>query len=276
MSTKPIKENRQQILVEDSIYTEYDLSELDDDGKFHRFVLSKGALDAFCPICEQKSVFHIDGVSYNFDEKANEIPKNGVINITANCTRDGDTFLSNKCEGRLEFCFYRNGNRLIKIGQYPSKATLDFNSLDPVFSKELDSSLREELGSAIGLRAHGVGVGSFVYLRRIFENLVGEAYQIAKKEKEWDEDQYKNSAMPARIKLLSHQLPNRLVKTSQLYGILSKGIHELTEDDCLSHFDLILEAIKMILKERHEEKEYEKIISSLDKAASNLENQRSD
>jgi hypothetical protein len=271
MSVKPNKENRQQILIEDPIYTEYDLSNLDDE-EFNRFVLSSGALDAFCPKCEQNSVFHIDGIKYNFDEKAKEIPKNGVINITANCARDGDMFLLEKCEGRLEFCFYRNGDDLIKIGQYPSKASLDFNSLDTVFSKELDSSLREELGSAVGLRAHGVGVGSFVYLRRIFESLVDEAHAIAKKEKDWDEQLFKNARMPEKINLLSHQLPNRLVKTSKLYGILSKGIHELTEEECLSHFDLVVEAIKMILKERHEKKEYEKIVNNLGQAASDIEN----
>lgn len=66
--------------------------------------------------------------------------------------------------------------------------------------------------------------------------------------------------MPEKINLLSHQLPNRLLKTSKLYAILSKGIHKLIEEECLSHFDLVVEAIKMILKEQHEEKEYTKIV----------------
>ncbi len=179
--------------------------------------------------------------------------------------------MSSKCSGQLDFCFYKNANELIKIGQYPSKATLDFNSLDEVFSKELDSLYRDELGRAVGLRAHGVGVGSFVYLRRIFENLVDEAHQVAKKNNDWDEKAYQESRMPEKINLLSHQLPNRLVKNSNLYGILSKGIHELDEEECLAHFDLVLEAIKMILKERHEKKEYDKILNDLNNTASDIE-----
>ena len=39
-----------------------------------------------------------------------------------------------------------------------------------------------EFTKAIGLAANGVGIGSFVYLRRIFENLVFQAFDEAKKE----------------------------------------------------------------------------------------------
>jgi len=232
------------------------------------------AIDAYCPKCQKNSVFRIVGSTYITKEKVEEIPKFGLVNIEAKCSRNGEGSYGN-CPEKLFFCFNfnRDYKRLIKIGQYPSKAVLDFGELDPVFSQELDKDFREELGRAIGLRAHGVGVGSFVYLRRIFENLVEKTYLIAKEDAAWDEEteiSYQKSRMPERIQLLKQHLPVRLVKNSHLYGILSKGIHELSEQECLSHFDSVQKAILMILKERHEDREFEQVVKELQKTSEKL------
>jgi hypothetical protein len=131
----------------------------------------------------------------------------------------------------------------------------------------------EELGKAIGLKAHGIGIGSFVYLRRIFERLIEEGYSKAQERVEWSEEKdasYKNARTHERIKLLSEFLPNRLVTKYSLYGILSKGIHELSEEECLAHFDLVQQAILMILNERHEKKKNEAIEKELHKASMQL------
>lgn len=170
----------------------------------------------------------------------------------------------------------RRNKIFIKIGQYPSKAEIDFGSLDKVFSKNLSEELRAELGRAIGLRAHGIGVGSFVYLRRIFENLIEEAHISAKNENNWDEAKYVQSKMTERISILKGHLPIRIVKNANLYNILSKGIHELTEDECLSNFDIILKALEMILREKSDEKEYEELVKKIDKKSSELKKTRND
>jgi hypothetical protein len=263
-ASKPLPTDKQTVLVEDPIYTEYDLSDVSDDD-FARFVLKGGSVDSYCLKCQRMSVFRIGGAIYNFQEKAKEIPSFGIINIEAECSRDGSSLLG-KCSSKLLCCFNRNYKHLTKIGQYPSKADLDFGSLDPVFSKELDKDLRQELGKAIGLKAHGIGVGSFVYLRRIFERLIENVHSGATADELWNEEKetlYQKSRMSERIQLLNEYLPNRLVKNSSLYGILSKGIHELSEQECLSYFDLVQNAILMILKERHEEHEHTQIVNDL-------------
>ncbi len=103
----------------------------------------------------------------------------------------------------------------------------------------------------------------YVYLRRIFESLIEEAHQIAQKEKTWVKEDFVKGRMPEKIELLKKYLPNRLVKHSNLYGILSFGIHELSEEKCLANFDLVQNAILMILKERHDEKEHQNLIKNL-------------
>jgi hypothetical protein len=275
---KPLPTDKQRVLVEDPIYTEYDLSDISDED-FAKFVLKESTVDAYCLQCQMISVFRIEGAGYNYQEKAKNIPNFGIINIEAKCSRDGSGLL-NKCSSKLLFCFNRDYKHLIKIGQYPSKADLDFGGLDSVFSKELEKGLRQELGKAIGLKAHGIGIRAFVYLRRIFEKLIENAlYEARTNDDLWDENKealYQKGRMPERIQLLKKYLPNRLVKTSNLYGILSKGIHELSEQECLSHFDIVQKAIFMILKERHDEREYQQIVKDLQKAGEKLTKSNTD
>lgn len=264
MSEKKLEQRRQEILVNSALYQEFDISEVYGED-FARFCLAKGAIDSFCFECGQTSVFHTkEQATYGFQDRANDLSKERIIIIEATCTRHSDEGILGICNGRLAFCFYRKADTLIKIGQYPSKADVDFGALDPVFSKELEPSLRGELGRAVGLYAHGIGAGSFVYLRRIFESLIEEAKSTASKEDDdWDNEAFQNSRMPERIGLLHRHLPIRLVETAQLYSILSKGVHTLSEDDCLTHFDIVKTAILMILKQRHEEREYKALVKKL-------------
>lgn len=83
---------------------------------------------------------------------------------------------------------FKESTEVRKIGQYPSAADLAFGSLDAAFNRELEDGWRRELGTAVGLQSHGVGIGSFVYLRRIFEALLEEAHQQALSDSNWSEE----------------------------------------------------------------------------------------
>jgi hypothetical protein len=133
-----------------------------------------------------------------------------------------------------------------KIGQFPSLATLNLYDVRS-YSSVLDKETFRELTKAIGLAAHGVGVGSFVYLRRIFENLVEEAHRATQGASGWDEAAYSKARMGEKILQLAHLLPKFLVDNRLMYGILSKGIHELTEAECLTAFPVVKLGIEIIL-----------------------------
>ena len=62
----------------------------------------------------------------------------------------------------------------------------------------LDKDHYQELNRAIGLASHGVGIGSFVYLRRIFERLVEEAHSKAITSAGWDEDKSREAEWTTR------------------------------------------------------------------------------
>jgi hypothetical protein len=259
------KLEKQKVFAEDSLYTTYDISDFDDDKTIKFF--TTGSIDAYCPNCKKRSVFRIQSGTAQYGTEKPQIPKFGLITVSAKCTRE----THNNLLGRLENCdhifyviFKRYSNELLKIGQYPSKGDMDFGELDDSY-KELSDHLRNELGTSIGLYAHGVGIGSFVYLRRILETLVEEAHEKAKTEQNWNEDIYIQSRMTEKIQLLSGFLPTRLVKSANLYGILSKGLHELSENECKKHYSLVRQAIQLILKQKHEEKEYELVIKTMNK-----------
>lgn len=154
------------------------------------------------------------------------------------------------------FTFEVRGQVLCKMGQSPSIADINKGQIRQ-YKSVLDPEDYAELSRAIGLVTHGIGIGSFVYLRRIFERLVEEAHQASKSDSTWDESTYASARMDERIALLKSSLPQFMVEQRTLYSILSKGIHSLSEEECLAHFPVVQTGIELILDQKlalHEQK----------------------
>jgi hypothetical protein len=154
-----------------------------------------------------------------------------------------------------------------KIGQHPSFGDLNLPKLKK-YVPVLDKALLGELNRAIGLASHDVGVGAYVYLRRVFEALIEEAHGLAVSDAGWDEELYGRSRMAEKISLIKGHLPTFLVEHPEMYALLSKGIHELSELECLEHFDTLRIGIELILDEKLERREREKKIQSAKTALS--------
>ncbi len=210
------------------------------------------SFDMHCTECDAQSTFRTVPTSENVNraKAAKTLPAHIMhpfanetdFCVHASCARDP------LHTARFHF-LYTSGSGIEKIGQHPSLADIagpEAASLKGALGKDR----AHELNKAIGLAAHGVGVGSYIYLRRIFESLVEEAHQTASKDASWDEEAYMRSRMAEKIQLLASYLPDFLVETPQLYGILSKHIHELSEQECLDNFPLMKEAIIIIAHDR--------------------------
>ncbi len=63
--------------------------------------------------------------------------------------------------------------------------------------------------------------------------------------------------MDDKIQMLAGHLPPFLVEHRRLYGILSKGVHALGEDECLEAFPAVRAAIEMMLDEKVNAKKVE-------------------
>ena len=147
-------------------------------------------------------------------------------------------------EHHLDYIVLATDNSMMKIGQYPSIADMTFPELD-AYKHVISKEDRKELGTAIGLFASGVGAGSYVYLRRILERLVYQAKEAAADT--IDSEMFEQARVAEKIKMLEGYLPDILVKNTTIYGILSKGIHELSEEECRKYFPVVKECIYQIL-----------------------------
>lgn len=217
---------------------------------------SEETIDTFCPECGSHSIFT--------PVRRNNIPTD------KNCWVHDHYFehtmiCSRNREHQLYFVCRVRGRTIQKVGQFPSLATLNLYD-SRQYSQVLPKDLFRELTKAIGLAAHGVGVGSLVYLRRIFESLVEQAHQEARRTPGWDEDQFAQGRMNEKILSLSAYLPPFLVEHRALYGILSKGVHELTEEECLKAFPVVKLGIEIILDAKIREQDERKKLEAASRA----------
>ena len=230
---------KKEFCIDYPLYEEFTFSEEHDQEGWNVF-FSQEPIDTYCPQCNAHSIFHqqfTGGIPQFHDAWVGS----KRYSVLLKCSRVS--------EHHLYFLFDVEDRTVQKIGQYPSLA--DLNTYDVrQYSAVLSKEDFKEFTKAIGLAAHGVGVGSFVYLRRIFENLVDAAYQIAKSDDGWDDDNYRNGRMAERIQLLEGHLPDFLVENRSMYKILSQGLHELTESECLAAFPILKMGIELVLDEK--------------------------
>lgn len=193
--------------------------------------------EGYNPLKQIESTFKVttDLLGYN-----QEFFGHGTVLIK--CKRTDDIF-------RFYVFVNENEKTITKIGQYPSVADFHISEIKH-YKKVIPQEKLRELTKAIGLAANGVGIGSFVYLRRLFEYLIYAAYEQCLSEDLITEEQFNRSRMDQKIELLSSHLPSFLVENRSMYSILSLGIHELDEQTCLAHFDTLRVGIEIILDEK--------------------------
>lgn len=154
---------------------------------------------------------------------------------------------------KLIFFVAQFSDGLLKIGQLPSIATIQTAEVSEKYRKTLGKKY-STFTKAIGLSAHGVGAGALVYLRKIFAELIDEAYSKHSGNLPMTEQEYKDLRMDGRVEALKDFLPAQLVEMKAIYGILSAGVHDLSEKDCLLYFGPLKLSIELILDEILDEK----------------------
>ena len=150
---------------------------------------------------------------------------------------------------KLHFQFRVDVDSIAKYGEYPSRVDRLYPEL-----QRYEKSLGEyfmEFRSALMLESHGFGIGAFIYLRRVFEKVLQQV--AVKKYGETDgwsyDDWRKDKRVEDMIDDLSDSLPDFLVDNKGLYVVLSKGIHDLEEEECLKSFPVVKAAIEEILED---------------------------
>jgi len=161
---------------------------------------------------------------------------------------------------------------LTKVGQYPSLADMQNFELRK-YQKVLKENY-QELTKAVGLFASGIGIGAFVYLRRVYERLCENIHITCSAVKGWDEAKYQKLHFNEKLDYLGEfgnpVLPDELAQIkTKLYGVLSKGVHEYTDEECQELFPYLQIAIELLLDKQLEKIEREKKLSEATMKISN-------
>lgn len=251
----------EEFYLNHALYDKIDFSKATPH-EFEQLIAAHDTFDSYCPECGEHSVFTRDS------NKSDRVISNFNVNYGYQWQQ---FYCARNYKHELIFILYASEKDMSiqKIGQNPSVADLNMHDVKK-YASVLSKEYFNELKKAIGLAAHGIGVGSFVYLRRIFESLIEEAKVEALKDDSFDEQAFKTARMNEKIKMLSGHLPSFLVENHQLYGILSKGVHELSEQECLDSFPIVKVGIELILDEHIVEKQRKAKIEASRKALAAL------
>lgn len=223
----------------------YSTIKIDTENSAHldKLLNFRGTLDSYHPGLKENTTFSVNpcvrNTSYTY------IQEGGMNYCILTCVRTKVQFF---------FMLYYNKEmeQFQKIGQYPSIADFHISQIRK-YDKILSKNKLKEFTRAIGLAANGVGIGSFVYLRRIFEDLIEESHKKAIVTEGWDDEVYDKQRIAERIEMLKSFLPPFLVDNKSLYSILSVGIHSLKEEECLAYFETVRVGIELILDEKVDE-----------------------
>jgi hypothetical protein len=219
------------------------------------------AVDGHCFYCHKAATFHrTTAVAVGLLDQLVQDSEGIAFEIA--CARDQ--------HHKILFVLKLKDGLVQKIGQYPSLADIA-NDESRTYRTVLDKEDSAELHRAIGLAANGVGIGSFVYLRRVFERLINRRFEELRVRESWNDADFMAKRMAEKVEFLKDHLPDFLVQNKKMYAILSKGIHELEEDECLAAFEMLKNAIFFILDEDKHKREQLELRIKAEKAIASFQ-----
>ena len=212
--------------------------------------ISKLSINAYCEHCDSEKVFtgDIDDVMHKTfsDETFRSVGRMPVGMVPANPEEffaDKAFFLNLELNCALcgEVHYYSllfTGDSVRKIGQFPSYASSEIKEL--VKYKNIISKYYTELTKSVSAYSQRMGVAAFTYLRRILEDLIDK--RITDKEGKKFIDKLKEVEETEQI------IPDNLEPVkSQIYAILSKGVHEYNDEECLQLYLAVKYVITSLL-----------------------------
>jgi len=237
------------LLTNKGLYATVDAST--EVGDIVHDILREGSpvvFDTYCVGCRDRSTFRTQtervGSRSISSRPGQTIISPRLFAATVVCQRAGHTY---------SYVFAKPENDVIKIGQFPSTADVSFGELRSI-DKSLETTDRRELGTALGLFAHGTALGAFVYLRRVFERMIYRAHDRQTAGGQPVEG-FASMRMDERVAALAKELPSEVVQNSAVFSVLSIGIHELTEEQCSKHFPVMKAVLfQMLEAEEHKRK----------------------
>ena len=212
-------------------------------------------ISIFCPNCKKQVFFHRFGSTPGISlSETTSQPEQRYIQIDFECTDQ-----SCRCKKTFFIHVHHDGNQLIltKCGEWPSLAPRVSKEILEVFPDDA-----ELLKKAVCCLRDGFGIGAFAYFRQVLEpHILLLVDKIAEQAKEQGDETtlskiaklQDNSPMSDKIEEAKKALPvylnvNGFNPLGTLYKVLSEGIHNQTDEDCLQKANDLYASLCFLVK----------------------------
>ncbi len=269
--------NIEEIIFDSPLYSKWKRNvEIDEDGIVREYELDylissfNNRVDRYCTKCDKHRIFAADK---NFFD----VPNVRNVHFPHKIEDKPCFFKSFRCsavpEHKILFSFIVEGDEVIKISEFPSK----YDSVKDTFNdykKVLDKEKITELSKASQLESFGYAIAALLYYRRIFESIILTTFTESPIENKITEEEFRQKRMNEKIEYISDFLPEYFKVNSHMYGVLSKGVHELEEQECQKYLPIVKTIIFFSLDEAVERRNKEirkaEMAKKLDEANSKL------
>lgn len=225
-------------------------------------------IDSFCEICEQKRPFHDSTL------RSDRVAGAKAALMAFQQLRTGKagfsfTCVSCKKSNRIYLFEQTVDDETItiqKYGQLPRAGIPRDKTLQKFFKED-----RDNYEKAVICLSYEYGVAAFAYFRRIVENninrlldLLQEDLQSSGGDQETftaiqslrDESPMSEKIKIANLALPGHLKPDGLNPLGKLYQVLSEGVHNLPEEECLKKAKAASECLAFLVSELASRKEH--------------------
>lgn len=175
--TSQKEENEENVftnfLLNTGLYQPIEIT-VDNTSDLADLIGGKERIDIYCPECKAKRIFYSESISYEAEDAKRGLykrPLEEVVRSKVCIYPNGNPFTefpeedyrlmvfkffcSKDEDHHLDYIVLTQGNKMIKIGQYPSVADLSFPELKE-YRKVMQKEDEKELKRAIGLFASGI------------------------------------------------------------------------------------------------------------------------
>jgi len=228
--------------------------------EFKKPYVNRGSLwireiDAYCDVCEQTRPFQDLRSSGSGSGMAVSAVKSGTSYFEFSCVSCRKSHRKYLVEQILD----DENIRLQKYGELPRSRFIRSRILQKFLKDDLDNYEK-----AIVCLSHEYGVAAFAYFRRIVENNINSLLDLVQEDAQSSggdqstleaiAELRKESPMSEKIKIANlalprHLKPNGLNPLGRLYQVLSEGVHNLPEEECLMKAKAASECLTFLVSE---------------------------
>ena len=219
-------------------------------------------IDAFCETCDQLRPFQ------------DLISRGGGAGMPVEALKTGTSYFEFTCvscrKAKREYLVEQIvGEEIIGIQKYGERPRKPLTR-DRVLQRFLKDDLKN-YEKAIVCLSHEYGVAAFAYFRRVIENNINRLLDLVQEDAQSSTsgaeiisalaELRKESPMSEKIRIANHALPEHLKPDGlnplgRLYQVLSEGVHNLSDEECLDRAKATSECLAFLVSELASRKEH--------------------